>query len=58
MSRKLSDKDKGVERQPGEGTGWGSQKRKRLSRSSAGDRVFGGRNGRVPFGTWSSALRA
>ena len=58
VSRKRSEKDKGIERKPGEGTVWGSQKRKRISRSSAGDRVFGGRNGRVPFGTWSSALRA
>ena len=32
VSRKLSDKDKGVKRQPGEGTVWGSQKRQRISR--------------------------
>ena len=32
ISRKLSDKDKGVKRQPGEGTVWGSHKRKRISR--------------------------
>ena len=32
VSRKLSDKDKGVKRQPGGGTVWGSQKRKRISR--------------------------
>lgn len=32
VSRKLSDKDKGVKRQPGEGTVWGSQKRRQISR--------------------------
>ena len=32
VSRILGDKDKGVGRQPGEGTRWGSQKRNRTSR--------------------------
>ena len=42
VSRELSDEDIGVERLLGEGTVCGSLKRKRISRSSAGDRVFGG----------------
>ena len=49
VSRKRGDPEKGVKRQPGEGTVWGSRKRKQISRKKRRMAARWRRNGRVPF---------